>query len=138
MTGFPVTPMIPVSWGEVIDKLAILEIKTQRLSARDALANVAKELSFLRDVAREVRDIREIETLALRLKDINASLWDAEEKVREKERAGVFDQDFITTARSIYAGNEERAKIKREINRALDSGLVEEKNYQTSRCAAGI
>lgn len=124
--------MIPVAWGEVIDKITILEIKSRRLTAEEALANVARELRYLRDCAAEALRVAGVESLALRLKTINEALWDAEEIVRQKERGGHFDHEFVATARSIYAGNDERAKIKRQINTLLGSDIVEEKNYRTS------
>src|SRR5580692_8068546 len=126
------TPTIPVSWGELVDKLTILEIKSERLTDKNALANVAKELRYLRNHAHDAFTIVGIEPLALQLRNVNKILWDAEERVRAKEQSKAFDQEFILTARLIYEHNEKRARIKREINELLGSDVMEEKNYQTT------
>lgn len=135
MTGISAKPMIPVSWGDVIDKLTILEIKARRLTEEKALANVRRELSALRQCASGAIEQAGMGALAQALANINETLWDAEETVRRKERSGTFDQEFIATARLIYARNEERARIKRQINQLLGSELVEEKNYRTAQPA---
>jgi hypothetical protein len=124
----------PVSYGELIDKMTILQIKLQEIKDEAKLANVRNELELLdatwkNDKASEV-DIAE-ETG--RLLAVNQRLWKIEDDIRMKERAQAFDAEFIQLARSVYIENDERAAIKREINLKLGSTLVEEKSYQDYR-----
>ena len=124
----------PVSYGELIDKMTILQIKLQEIKDDAKLANVRNELELLdatwkNDKASDT-DIAE-ETA--RLLAVNQRLWKIEDDIRMKERAQAFDQDFIQLARSVYIENDERAAIKREINVKLGSTLVEEKSYQDYR-----
>lgn len=124
----------PVSYGELIDKMTILQIKLQEIRDEAKLANVRNELELLdatwkNDKASET-DIAE-ETA--RLLAVNQRLWKIEDDIRMKERAQAFDQEFIQLARSVYIENDERAAIKREINVKLGSTLVEEKSYQDYR-----
>ena len=122
-------PRVPVSWGELIDKLTILEIKHARIGDAAALANVARELSLVREIAEPVLADTRIVTLGNRLKSINEELWRIEDDIRTKEAAAEFDPKFIELARAVYKRNDERARIKREINLALGSELIEEKSY---------
>ena len=125
-------PLIPVSWGEAIDKLTILEIKSARLIGESALTNVRKELSTLADVSRPVLAAHpDVAAIAAELKTINGELWDIEDSIRAKETAGSFDGEFISLARSVYKKNDERAKLKKRINIALSSSLMEEKSYKS-------
>ncbi len=125
-----VAPVIPVSWGELIDKITILEIKNRKLKAEAALANVRKELASLMEiVARDVPRRGEVVDLKDRLTKVNEELWTIEDRIREKEAAKAFDAEFIALARSVYLRNDERSRIKREINVRLSSNLVEEKSY---------
>jgi hypothetical protein len=124
----------PVSYGELIDKMTILQIKLQQITDEAKLANVRNELELLdatwkNDKASDT-DIAE-ETA--RLLAVNQRLWKIEDDIRMKERAQAFDQEFIQLARSVYIENDERAAIKREINVKLGSTLVEEKSYQDYR-----
>ena len=124
----------PVSYGELIDKMTILQIKLQEIKDEAKLANVRNELELLdatwkNDKASET-DIAE-ETG--RLLAVNQRLWKIEDDIRMKERAQAFDAEFIRLARSVYIENDERAAIKREINLKLGSTLVEEKSYQDYR-----
>ncbi|MEZ2417713.1 DUF6165 family protein [Luteibacter sp. RCC_6_2] len=124
----------PVSYGELIDKMTILQIKLQEIKDEAKLANVRNELELLEatwknDKASET-DIAE-ETS--RLLAVNQRLWKIEDDIRMKERAQAFDDEFIRLARSVYIENDERAAIKREINLKLGSTLVEEKSYQDYR-----
>lgn len=123
-------PMVPVSWGEVIDKITILEIKLARLSGDEARANVSRELELLRKVAAPVLARGELSALVAKLKTLNESLWDIEDRIRDHERAGNFDAAFIDLARSVYRTNDERGRMKQQINQALGSGLIEEKSYR--------
>ena len=123
-------PVVPVSWGELIDKITILEIKSRKLKAETALANVRKELASLTEiVARDVQRRGEAAELKDRLTKVNEELWTIEDRIREKEAAKAFDAEFIALARSVYLRNDERSHIKREINLRLSSNLVEEKSY---------
>jgi len=124
-------PLIPVSWGEVIDKITILEIKEQRIPGEAALRNIRNELSALREIVDAQGDALEvIAHLVDKLREVNLRLWNVEDAIRLKERDGAFDAEFIQLARSVYFENDERSAIKREINRITGSALVEEKSYQ--------
>jgi hypothetical protein len=122
--------LVPVSWGEVIDKITILEIKSERLSDPAKLANVRHELDLLTAVReREFPDHRALAEIAARLKAVNATLWDVEDAIREEERAGRFGARFVELARAVYVTNDRRAALKRDINTLLGSALIEEKSY---------
>jgi len=122
--------LVPISPGELIDKITILEIKSQRMTDAAKLHNVRTELSLLTDTWKAspyaATDIA-AEWAALR--DVNAKLWDIEDDIRDKERSGSFDAGFIELARAVYVTNDERAAIKKQINTRLGSALVEEKSY---------
>ena len=122
------TPRAPLSWGELIDKITILEIKVVKLPDAAARANTQKELSLLLDIA-EPQIMSKAMEYKKSLKKVNESLWDVEEELRAKERASEFDEEFIGLARSVYQRNDKRALIKRQINALLVSELVEEKSY---------
>ena len=124
-------PMVALSWGEVIDKITILEIKQQRLSSADAIANVERELAALNKVVADASVPAALMELKMALKAINEKLWDIENQIRAKEAQGTFDSVFIELARSVYINNDLRAKLKRAINELLNSELVEEKQYTT-------
>ena len=125
-------PLIPVSWGELVDKVTILEIKASRLSSEAARANVRRELDLLGAIlAGTVAD--RVSALKDKLTTVNERLWDIEDEIRVKESRGEFDAAFIALARSVYIENDERAAIKREINVLLASHLVEEKSYAPYR-----
>lgn len=122
--------LVPVSWGEVIDKITILEIKAERLSDPAKLANVRRELDALAAVRdREFPGHAGLAALAGELKTINESLWEIEDEIRDCERAQDFGETFIRLARSVYVTNDRRATVKRRINDLLGSDLVEEKSY---------
>lgn len=121
---------VNISAGELLDKITILEIKSEQIQDPDKLKNVRHELDLLHgtwsssplsqtDLAAQIRN----------LKRVNKALWDIEDRIRLKEAARSFDDDFIYLARSVYKANDERAAIKRDINRALGSELVEVKSY---------
>lgn len=123
-------PAVAVSWGELIDKITILEIKEQRLSSPQAVANVRNELAVLSQAVAELKPVPAgLHALKQKLKAINEKLWSVEDDIRAKEAAKNFDPQFIELARSVYFHNDERARIKRAINELLKSGLVEEKQY---------
>ncbi|MDQ6647467.1 MAG: DUF6165 family protein [Pseudomonadota bacterium] len=124
----------PVSFGELIDKITILEIKSRRITDTAKLANVRNELDLLNATwANDAAAQTDIGDERARLSEVNDLLWDIEDKIRLKERAGAFDQEFIELARAVYFRNDERAAFKREINTKLGSELVEEKSYQDYR-----
>ena len=129
--------LVPVSFGELLDKIAILQIKSERMSDAAKLANVRKELSALEQtwMAHPAAG-KDIVELRAQLKDVNARLWDIEDDIRRKEQAQAFDEEFVRLARSVYFENDERARIKKEINLALGSAYVEEKSYQDYRGGA--
>ncbi len=122
---------VPVSYGELIDKITILEIKSERISDQAKVANVRKELELLEQTWRESSaSANDISTSRAQLKKINEALWEIEDDIRIKESEKAFDERFIELARAVYVTNDQRAKIKREINEALGSELVEEKSYE--------
>ena len=125
---------VDVSLGEFLDKLTILQIKSDRIGDATKLANVRKELDLLTQTwARSSFAEKDIREPLGRLKAINAKLWDIEDDIRNKESAGAFDSEFIELARAVYVCNDERAAIKRELNLLLGSELVEEKSYADYR-----
>jgi hypothetical protein len=122
-------PNIQISWGELVDKITILEIKEQRLLSRQAIANVRNELAVLMSVADPTLARKDVAALKNQLKSINETLWEIEDKIRAKEAAQSFDQEFIQLARSVYVNNDKRGDLKRRINVLLNSTLGEEKQY---------
>ncbi|MGN6513671.1 MAG: DUF6165 family protein [Lysobacteraceae bacterium] len=126
--------LVPVSFGELLDKIAILQIKSERMSDAAKLANVRRELSALEQtwMAHPAAG-KDIVELRAQLKEVNERLWEIEDDIRRKEQAQAFDGEFIRLARSVYFENDERARIKKEINLALGSAYVEEKSYQDYR-----
>ena len=124
------TPTVPVSWGELIDKMTILEIKEQRLKSTEAAANVRRELAALANITRDILSQRpDLTSVKYELRLVNEALWDIEDKIRAKEASKSFDQQFIELARSVYINNDKRGDLKRRINRLLNSELIEEKQY---------
>jgi len=125
---------VPVSYGELIDKITILEIKSERIGDSAKLANVRIELDLLNETWRADPAARiDIATERAQLRGVNEALWDIEDRIRLKEKARAFDDEFVELARSVYIRNDERAAIKRVINQKLGSTLVEEKSYQDYR-----
>ena len=123
---------LPVSPGELLDKLTILEIKSERMMDAAKLVNVRHELELLRRTwAESPLAGCDVAALAGRLRQVNGALWEIEDRIRLKEADGAFDAEFIELARSIYRNNDLRAAIKRELNVALGSDLIEEKSYRT-------
>ncbi len=125
---------VPVSFGELIDKITILEIKIARIDDASKVANVRRELELLESTwqAHEASS-HDIGGERAQLKAVNEALWDIEDHIRRKEKAKSFDDQFIELARSVYVRNDERAAVKRAINLKLGSTLVEEKSYQDYR-----
>ena len=118
---------IPVSVGELVDKITILKIKTDRFSG-EALSNVQRELALLEGVFAGC-GVELPKELVDALSEINQRLWTIEDDIREQEANGCFDDRFIALARSVYSCNDQRAALKRQINNATGSHLIEEKGY---------
>lgn len=124
-------PQLPVAWGEVFDKLTILQIKADKLQDAAKRANVNQERQAIEAVVGDMtRFPAGLPALVLALKDINTQLWDVEDAKRACERRQCFDAHFIQLARQVYFRNDQRAAIKRQINALLGSALMEEKSYQ--------
>jgi hypothetical protein len=122
---------VPVSPGEVLDKITILEIKSERMTDPHKLVNVRTELDLLQETWKQcVAEDPVITDLHNQLKRINEALWEIEDDIRDKERAKAFDQEFIELARSVYFTNDRRSKVKKTLNLHLGSRIVEEKSYQ--------
>jgi Asp-tRNA(Asn)/Glu-tRNA(Gln) amidotransferase C subunit len=122
---------VEVSYGELIDKITILEIKAAKVSDLAKLVNISKELEILQKaLSDDVRPSQQVTELTNELRAVNGELWEIEDRIRDKERSKTFDEEFIALARSVYITNDKRARIKRELNEALDSDIVEEKDYQ--------
>ena len=122
---------VPVSYGELIDKITILEIKSVRIVDAAKLANVRTELDALNATwSADPLSRTDIAAERAKLLAVNEALWDIEDRIRLKEKAKAFDAEFVELARSVYFRNDERAAIKRAINEKLGSTLVEEKSYQ--------
>ena len=130
--SLPMTEIIvPVSFGELLDKIAILQIKSERMTDPAKLANVRNELSALEKIwMAHPAAGGDIIELRAQLKAVNERLWVIEDDIRIKEKAQQFDDDFVQLARSVYFENDDRARIKKGINLALGSAYVEEKSYQ--------
>ena len=125
------TPLIPISWGELFDKLTILQIKLENLQDKNALKNVKIEYDQLHIIYnKNFLENEKAKLLIINLKKINQKLWNIEDEIREKERNKTFDEEFIKLAREVYITNDQRSHIKRNINETFDSKIIEEKSYQ--------
>ena len=123
--------LIPISPGELLDKITILQIKSERIDDPVKVANVRTELDMLQKVwADSVEDDDEIRALSAELKRINESLWEIEDDIRDEERNKRFGDRFIELARAVYVTNDQRADAKKKVNLHLNSTIVEEKSYQ--------
>jgi len=120
----------PISLGELVDKISILMIKKKNISDTIKLQHVNKELEFLQKTLKKYISEEEINEFLLKLVNINSKLWNIEDDIRECERKKLFDQTFIDLARSVYFTNDERAKVKNDINKTFGSELVEVKSYE--------
>ena len=123
--------LVPVSPGEVLDKITILEIKFERMTDPDKVANVRTELELLRETwQKAITDDEVIQRLHDELKKINEALWEIEDDIRDKERVKEFDERFIELARAVYFTNDKRSQVKKQLNLHLGSQIIEEKSYQ--------
>lgn len=126
--------MVPISPGELLDKITILRIKSARLKDQSKLANVRYELTLLEQTwRRALPNDPAVAADEAELQQVNAQLWDIEDRIREHEAQQQFDAQFVELARAVYMRNDERAAIKHRINRKLNSSIVEEKSYQPYR-----
>ena len=125
--------LVPVSWGELLDKITILEIKQDRIADPEKVANVGRELAALRSVADGTERPPAASDLVAQLRAVNEHLWDIEDSIRDCERRQDFGADFVDLARAVYHTNDRRAEIKRDLNLMLGSELVEEKSYAEYR-----
>lgn len=124
------TIKVDLAYGELLDKITILQIKSERITDENKLSNVNKELELLNDLWKlDKKSSVDIASEFTALKEINEKIWDIEDGIRDKERIKEFDQEFIELARSVYFSNDKRAEIKRAINLKLGSDLIEEKSY---------
>ena len=122
---------VPVSPGEVLDKITILEIKSERMDDPGKVANVRIELALLKETWNQaVTEDEVIRNLHDQLKEINEALWEIEDDIRDKERVKEFDERFIELARAVYFTNDRRSEVKKKLNLHLGSQIVEEKSYQ--------
>lgn len=129
--------LTPVSFGELLDKVTILQIKSERMTDPAKLANVRKELEAL-NVTWAAHPASKVDIAALKtaLKAVNERLWMIEDDIRAQEKAQTFGAEFIRLARAVYFENDERSRIKKDINLALGSSYVEEKSYEDYRAKA--
>lgn len=124
--------LVPISVGELLDKITILEIKSERIKNSGQIENIARELGALRAVRLgDDIDRTMLAQLGAELKRVNATLWDVEDAIRECDARGDFGEKFIELARAVYRLNDERARLKKAINLASGSRLVEEKSYKS-------
>jgi prefoldin subunit 5 len=123
--------LIPISPGELLDKITILQIKAERIADPVKVANVKTELDMLSKVWSETVEVdSEITTLTAELRSVNEALWKIEDDIRDEERGKRFGERFIELARAVYVTNDERANAKKKVNLHLNSSIVEEKSYQ--------
>ena len=127
--------LVPVSPGELLDKITILRIKVARIQDAAKLANVKLELSLLEQTWKDsgAAAVHDVALDERALENVNERLWDIEDRIRDKEAHQTFDREFIELARAVYICNDERAAIKKRINVQLGSSLVEEKSYKQYR-----
>ena len=126
--------LVPISPGELLDKITILRIKSARMTDETKLRNVRVELDALEQTWRESgAAVPAVAADEAALQKVNEELWDIEDRIRDEERAQTFGAEFIALARSVYVENDERAALKKSINLALGSRIVEEKSYQPYR-----
>lgn len=123
--------LVPISPGELLDKITILEIKSERIDDPQKVANVRHELESLSKVwSHSVTEDKVIAGLHQQLKTINEELWEIEDDIRDEERQNSFGERFIELARAVYVTNDKRAQAKKDVNLHLGSEIVEEKSYQ--------
>jgi hypothetical protein len=124
------TPLVPISWGELFDKVTILEIKLDKITSQKAKANVERKFEALNLIFIDGcnQNLKALD-LVRDLRKVNLTLWDIEDCIRAKEKRNTFDSEFIQYARDVYITNDKRSKIKKQINEIFGSELTEEKSY---------
>jgi hypothetical protein len=124
------SPLVPVSWGELFDKISILQIKAERVTASEAHDMVLRELeALLQCVPAELSESQGVTKLRGNLRRVNEELWNVEDRLRLCEARRCFDDHFVQLARSVYIANDRRAAVKRALNELLGSQLVEVKQH---------
>jgi len=121
---------IPVSAGELVDKITILKIKKKNVIDQNKKVNIDRELDFLTDIYNEINNEKKLDSFLNKLLEVNQKLWEIEDEIRILERKKQFDEDFILLARSVYIENDKRFEIKNKINNFLGSAIKEEKLYE--------
>ena len=122
---------IPISFGELIDKLTILEIKKSKITNNEKLKNIQLEFDFLNKKYQTIlNDTKELQVFYDALLKVNSKLWEIEDKIRILENNKEFNEEFIDLARSVYKSNDERFSIKNQINKTFDSEIQEQKEYE--------
>ena len=127
---------IPVSFGELVDKITILELKLQHIKESSKVINIKRELSLLNDSyhsycqSYSTTITHQIYSIRYNLVEVNRRIWSTEDDIRKKEKLKEFDKKFIQLARSIYINNDKRAKLKRQLNEIVNSEVQEEKSYE--------
>ena len=120
-----------ISAGELVDKITILKIKKEKITNKEKLIEIKKELDSLTNTFnKSIKKNINLEVLTKELKNINLKLWNIEDKKRDLEKKQEFGKEFIELARNVYKFNDERAKIKLKINEALGSNIKEVKSYE--------
>ena len=127
--------LVPLSPGELLDKITILRIKVARIQDAAKLANVKRELALLEQTWKDsgAAAVHDVALDERALENVNERLWDIEDRIRDKEARQTFDREFIELARAVYVSNDERAAIKKRLNLQLGSRIVEEKSYKQYR-----
>lgn len=135
---------IEVAPGELIDRVTILEIKLAKITDSDKLANIKNEFDTLTESVSRMREwidgnrqhrvLKDLDKLALKLRETNEQIWDIEDRIRDLERDQDFGEEFIEVARSVYYTNDKRAALKKEISMLFDSDIAEEKSYAEYQC----
>ena len=123
--------LVPISVGELMDKITILEIKSERIKNPSQLENILRELEALRAVRLREIERAVLDKLSAELKRVNAKLWDVEDAIRDCEARSDFGEPFIELARMVYQLNDERSRLKKAINLASGSRIIEEKSYRS-------
>ena len=134
--SLPARPHVPVSWGELLDKISILAIKQRRIADPAARAHVTAEYDLLMAVAGPALARADVTARYAELVGVNEALWDIEDAIRAEDAIGRFGPEFVRLARAVYSENDRRAAIKRTLNDLLGSDLVEEKSYWSAPIAS--
>lgn len=121
---------IPISIGELVDKITILEIKNENIHNKEKIKLVNVELNRLNSIYKKIGEIKELDQLKLELKEVNSKLWKIEDEIRVLESKNIFNEEFVSLARSVYITNDKRFDIKNKINKSYSSDIMEVKSYE--------